>query len=318
MTSPMTRDLAYSLLNIPAGTATLDEIRTQYKLSALKYHPDKNNAPDATEKFHQIREAYEYLMHRRYRWVGESDSESDDESDPLQSQEPKAYDSYKTMFGTFLTSVFFPSPTQEHDITVELCRLVVSKLVGLCETRAMEYIEKIDRTTLGKIYGILEKYRDVFHLSDTLMGRIVDILSKTTECILLNPSLDDLMEDNLYKITDNGRTFIVPLWHHELVYDNSGVDFVVRCCPVLPEHMEIDEDNNIYVYLDYRLSDLWGKETIAVPFGKTTLEFQTKHIYLTAQPQTIRLPNCGIARIHSTNMFDNSVRKDVVLVIQLL
>ena len=312
MNTRMTKERAYRLLDIHSDMATLDEIKTQYKIYALKYHPDKNKDSDATERFQQIREAYEYLT----KYHSNIDSVPSDYGGS--SSDYGFPTDYKTMIGSFLSSVFFQQTDTETDIKTELCRLVVSKILGLCEKRALEYIEKIDRTTLGKIYVILEKYRDAFHISDTVMERILEILSKKTECVLLNPFLDDLMDDNLYKITENGKTFIVPLWHHELVYDNSGEDFVVRCCPVLPEHMEMDEDNNIYVYLTYSLSELWVKDTITVPFGKTTLECKTNQLYISNQPQTIRLRNRGISHIHPTNMFDNSVRKDVLLVIQIV
>jgi DnaJ-class molecular chaperone len=332
----MTKERAYRILDIHSDTATIDEIKTQYKIFALKYHPDKNKDATSTEKFQEIREAYEYLTKYTNDFGSSSDSGSSDFGSSFDFESPLDFGSpldYKTMIASFLSSVFFqkqsetdadpepnsePKPNSEPDIKMELCRLIVSKIIGLCEKRALEYIEKIDRTTLGKIYVILDKYREAFHISDKVMTRIVEILSKTRECVLLNPFLDDLMDDNLYKITENGQTYIVPLWHHELVYDNSGVDFVVRCCPVLPEHMEIDEDNNIYVYLTYRLSELWMNDTITVPFGKTEMEFRTEHLYITKQQQTIRLRNRGISHIQPKNMFDNSVRKDVVLVIQIV
>ncbi|GFR66221.1 reticulocyte-binding protein 2 homolog a [Elysia marginata] len=43
------------------GHPTVDEIKSAYKKQALKYHPDKNSSPNATEKFQQIHAAYKYL-----------------------------------------------------------------------------------------------------------------------------------------------------------------------------------------------------------------------------------------------------------------
>ena len=50
----------YEILGV-SKTATDDEIKKSYRKLAMQYHPDKNDSPDAEEKFKEISEAYAVL-----------------------------------------------------------------------------------------------------------------------------------------------------------------------------------------------------------------------------------------------------------------
>jgi molecular chaperone DnaJ len=50
----------YEVLGVPK-TASMEEIKDAYRKLAMQYHPDRNKAPDAEEKFKEISEAYAVL-----------------------------------------------------------------------------------------------------------------------------------------------------------------------------------------------------------------------------------------------------------------
>jgi preprotein translocase subunit Sec63 len=53
----------YATLGLHAD-ATLDEVKKAYRQLAKLYHPDVSSFPDARERFIEITEAYELIVHR--------------------------------------------------------------------------------------------------------------------------------------------------------------------------------------------------------------------------------------------------------------
>ncbi|MGI9145165.1 MAG: molecular chaperone DnaJ, partial [Chloroflexota bacterium] len=60
MARPSTKRDYYEVLSV-SRTASDDDIKKAYRKLALQYHPDRNNAPEATEMFKEATEAYQVL-----------------------------------------------------------------------------------------------------------------------------------------------------------------------------------------------------------------------------------------------------------------
>lgn len=58
----------YNLLNVNKNSS-MDDIKKSYHALSLKYHPDKNNDPDAKEMFIKIKTAYEILTDEKKKFA---------------------------------------------------------------------------------------------------------------------------------------------------------------------------------------------------------------------------------------------------------
>jgi hypothetical protein len=198
--------------------------------------------------------------------------------------------------------------------------LLIEKISTTCERKAFELLEKVDKSVLLKIIEMINVNKDILHFSDSFLEKVRTLLSekiKNDECIILNPLLDDLFENNLYRLKVNEFVYIVPLWHQELVYDNSGSDIYVKCFPVLPENVDIDERNNLYVDLLYKIGDLWGKDKIDFLLGRRTFSFATNVLRMIPL-QTLVLKGQGITKVNHDNIYDVAKKSDIILNIRII
>ena len=294
---------ACKILEITDFHNITDEIiKKQYRMKALLYHPDKNNSPDASEKFQQIHEAYDFLL-----------NEKNDESHKIFND----IKSYKDLLSDFLKNLSDSGGTQS-EFQYRIFNTIITKITQMCENKAILFLEKIDKTLLFKIYELLLKNREIFYISEHFLNQINDIVKKKTEgdeCIILNPMLEDLFNHSLYKMQLENKLYLIPLWHQQLIYDNSGSDLYINCIPLLPDNISIDKNNNIYVELTYKISDIWEKEKIDIEIGGFNFSVYVEHLHL-KNTQTIILRRMGIPK-QLDDIFEVIQKADVILQINL-
>jgi hypothetical protein len=288
---------------------TKDFLKKVYRMNALKYHPDKNSSPNASIKFQEIHSSYEYLMKSLEYNVFNGNDENNGNED-----EETEHTGYSGILFSFLKNIM-----KKDGNTDGLYYIIIDKISNTCEKKALELIQKIDKNKLLKIYEIIKKYGEFLHFSNDFIDKIQEVLNdkiKNDECIILNPSIDDLFANNLYKLKVNDFTYIVPLWHDELIYDNSGNDIYVKCFPVLPNNVTIDEKNNIHIECKYDIKEILPLEFIEVNVGNNIFDIFTKELMIKPN-QTVVLKNEGISKINTKDIYDISKKSDVYLHIAL-
>ena len=278
-------------------------IKKQYKRLALKYHPDKNHEIDTSEKFIEITNSYEFLCD----YLHMNHMKDDLKNIP-----------YSELLHSFLNNIFtenIVNNLQENTYIIKILHNIIQKISKICEDKSIELLINLNKDVLIKLYEILYMYKDILYISDLLLIKIKEILEdkiKNDTCVILNPTLEDLFEHNLYKLHHENQLFIIPLWHDELVYDISGCDFYVKCFPILPENIKIDQDNNIVIELIYDIKDVFNEGGINVEYGNKWFRICSSNIRL-IEKQSIIYKGYGIPIINSENIYDINKKSNIIV-----
>jgi hypothetical protein len=316
---------ARELLNLKYNY-TLDELKKNYRLLALKHHPDKNgNSEESCEFFKKINSEYLYLLnfdishesHDAHMFNGgDTHEEGCDET---------GSDSYMSIFRTFIQSLLQKMTVISKENTSLTISTLIKIIVEDCQELSIKMFEDLDKETAYNIYEIITTYHKAFHISVeklALFEKIMRSKMALDNLVVISVSLDDLMGDNnIYVLEHEDKTFYVPLWHTELYYslsrmDNISVDLIVRCIPVTPSHIYIDTNNDIYIDIRMKISDLLEKQCIEFDIGGKNFTISAAALYI-KNNQTYVLRGFGIPTINAKNMYDMSDKSSIVVNIEL-
>jgi hypothetical protein len=266
---------------------------------ALKYHPDKH-MPDTDHfygnKFKEISESYEYLNTHLEKNGAERTASKND---------------YNSLFSDFLSSFF----TNNHaDI-----QCILKHIIDDCHNISVKLFENMDKDRAVKIFEFINTYQHILYISSETVERIKKIINDKIEgdnIIILNPNLEDLLNDNIFMLEFEGEKYYVPLWHDEIYYKHNNHDLVVKCIPELPEDISLDDNNNIIVNINRQISSVFSNGNIIYSLGNKKYTLYANKMNIQGLQKYV-IKGEGISLIQSNNVYDNTMKSDIIFIVHL-
>lgn len=276
-------------------------IKTAYHKGALKYHPDKFHPdkyqPDKKEynnkKFTDIKDAYDYL-------------------------------------NTYIRE----KNVEDHS---KFSKQLIDKFLNEFNNRKNNFLDIYDTNILTNIYNILLEYSCIFddvsnillYLREKIQNKTKekdrtekdrtekDSIQKNNTIITLNPTINNLLNADVYKLEFESETFYIPLWHDELEFEcENNSKIIVKCIPSLNENIFLGSDNSLHIKTIINIQSVFTSDVYSVKIGEKVFEFNLSDLKL-KKYQTICLYNKGIPQINNKDFYSINKKGNIYLHITL-
>lgn len=299
----------------------LKYLKKKYHKLALQNHPDKNgNTEESTEKFKQIGAAYNFLkremIHLQPDILNES-TKNNENNENTEENEDHNSSLYFDILQLFMKNMMEGKYT-------EIISKIVNDIVFNCKKVTLKLFDDLDKDTSLNTYLFLSKYKNILHINEKILDQIREIVIQkydNVQIYKLNPSINDLLNNNVYKLYIDGELYLVPLWYSESYYDGSGCEIIVMCEPELEKNITVDEDNNICVNIEIELAThlinmFENNNTIDFKIGDKTFCIPFSQLYIKRE-QNYKIKNQGISKIKK-EIYDISEKADIIVSIKFV
>ena len=276
---------ACTILELKPYNYSNKELKHNYYLKALKYHPDKNSESNAKILFQEVLNAYDFL--NKFENLDETLDETLDGN------------SYLNILEKFLTGILNKN-------------IDASKFLSILNNKyseiSIELLNHFSKNTLIKLHKFVIQYSDILHINKDIVERIEILIknyTKNDNVTIITPTLENLINDEIYKLELNNDIYYIPTWHNELIYDisNNSNEFVVQCEPNLPEYITLDEYNNLYVNLSTSIKNILDDTNITINIGTRQYIIPINELYI-KKYQRYTFYNTGVSLIDTKDIYN--------------
>jgi hypothetical protein len=286
----MNQSYAMGLLDL-SGTLNKNTIRKAYLKASLKYHPDKFG--DNGDKFKEINNAYIFLCEH-------SEITPDNTNDTFDS----------------ILEEFISKFSQKKNWNTVFIKTTM-KCIFVNRDYIFTIFENLEKDKAIEVFDFLINMQFFIKCDNEYMEKIKKIIHKKMQhdnIIILNPTLDDLMNDQIYKLEIGENIFYIPLWHNELYFDlvdmsSNKIDLIVKMAPDV-DNVFIDHDNNIIIKVKKQISTIFN-DKIIINVGNKEFVINSNDIKCSSNKQYFNFKEQGILKINHKNIFDSAKRADI-------
>ena len=302
----------YNITNIQY--ISYNELKKHYHIQALLYHPDKNNnTENSTLIFQNINCAFRTLKDV----ISDNDiSANDISANDVSANDLNNDDSYNNLLINFINNVI-NYYNNNNVLNLDEIKLEADKqLTIFLET----LFSNLSLIILEDIYLLLAKFNNNYLLTNrivTIIKKLIISILEKNAIYIINPTISNLLNSDIYKLNINNEYVYVPLWHNELAFENA----IIKIYPLLATNMYLDSSNNIYYTYKNKFSTLLENIANNINYIIITIDNNTYNIAINnlimSKYQTYILKNQGIPVINSNNILDNSVKSSIIFHIYL-
>lgn len=303
---------ALDILEIETTQIDYKYLKKKYYKLALRYHPDKNqDLPESCEKFQKINEAYHFLCR-------ELNMMEEDDNCKMKDEDTQSNSTiYMDLLNMFMKGIF---EGKYNDIIFK----IIQEIVLGCKKISLKLFEDLDKDTCLKIYNFLVNYRNVLHLKESILTSVREIVQQKYSNVIiykLNPSLNDLIQGNIFKLSVLEEICYVPLWISESYFEVGDCEIITLCEPELPKNTSIDEYNNLYIERIILIKEelhelLQNKLNIQVNVGNKVFEIPTAELKLQKE-QIYIIKNNGILKTDHLELSVSLKKADIIVTIKI-